>query len=360
MSKLCSTTGQCKLIESSCSNAWTTTNECATAFCATTPKSGTPAIQPEGENTCQEPICCGYTGSTLAVSSQASFNYDINGFKLTSKSRGCITPYVEVGMSNCLNINSLNTIRSSCGVFNPLSGGTTTTIVCGNNKLETGEECDDGNKANGDGCDSICKKEESIQNKTITQTQLSLPYTIWQNEATPAMRIKTVCSTNENCAPYEDLVNPDKKYIVSCKQTAQIQTQLELDYKTSCSTSLYKKISNTFSGLLGVGCLSSIGLTVLCLPSVPLTVGVAIPLCAQAGAITLAVCSAEVLAVTNQVAGCAIWATPDLSKGACIATEKGATGLPDWLTKEYYGLSLIAWIGIAFGLLLLLKIMKII
>jgi len=32
-------------------------------------------------------------------------------------------------------------------------------IVCGNNKKEVGEECDDGNKTNGDGCSSICKIE---------------------------------------------------------------------------------------------------------------------------------------------------------------------------------------------------------
>ena len=31
--------------------------------------------------------------------------------------------------------------------------------VCGNNKLETGEKCDDGNRMNGDGCNSLCKIE---------------------------------------------------------------------------------------------------------------------------------------------------------------------------------------------------------
>jgi len=34
-----------------------------------------------------------------------------------------------------------------------------TAPICGNNKLETGEECDDGNKINGDGCNNSCKKE---------------------------------------------------------------------------------------------------------------------------------------------------------------------------------------------------------
>lgn len=34
--------------------------------------------------------------------------------------------------------------------------------VCGNGKLESGEECDDGNKTNGDGCSCSCKKEAPV------------------------------------------------------------------------------------------------------------------------------------------------------------------------------------------------------
>jgi cysteine-rich repeat protein len=35
-----------------------------------------------------------------------------------------------------------------------------TGAVCGNNIIEAGEECDDGNTANGDGCSSTCQTEE--------------------------------------------------------------------------------------------------------------------------------------------------------------------------------------------------------
>lgn len=35
------------------------------------------------------------------------------------------------------------------------------TPVCGNGKLETGEECDDGNARSGDGCSAGCKKEDA-------------------------------------------------------------------------------------------------------------------------------------------------------------------------------------------------------
>jgi len=34
--------------------------------------------------------------------------------------------------------------------------------ICGNNIIETGEECDDGNLANGDGCSSTCRLEQNI------------------------------------------------------------------------------------------------------------------------------------------------------------------------------------------------------
>jgi len=37
------------------------------------------------------------------------------------------------------------------------TGGTGTTPVCGNSQLETGEQCDDGNKTGGDGCDANCQ-----------------------------------------------------------------------------------------------------------------------------------------------------------------------------------------------------------
>jgi cysteine-rich repeat protein len=45
------------------------------------------------------------------------------------------------------------TCRDNCGVAPPAEP------VCGNGALETGEQCDDGNAANGDGCSSTCRTE---------------------------------------------------------------------------------------------------------------------------------------------------------------------------------------------------------
>ena len=50
--------------------------------------------------------------------------------------------------ANC-NCSSINNEKSVCNC----------TPVCGNGILEKGEECDDNNLLNGDGCNSLCKKE---------------------------------------------------------------------------------------------------------------------------------------------------------------------------------------------------------
>jgi cysteine-rich repeat protein len=51
--------------------------------------------------------------------------------------------------------------------------------VCGNNVLETGEQCDDGNSVNGDGCSNICKIESAPLSNTVALDDafvyLSLP-----------------------------------------------------------------------------------------------------------------------------------------------------------------------------------------
>lgn len=47
----------------------------------------------------------------------------------------------------------------------PQSGvcdGTCQSVVCGNDIIQTGEECDDGNAASGDGCSSVCQFEDKL------------------------------------------------------------------------------------------------------------------------------------------------------------------------------------------------------
>lgn len=70
----------------------------------------------------------------------------------------------------------------ACTATNPCAAGQTCTSgtcvdvtvapVCGNGKMESGEECDDGNKADGDGCSSSCLLENGFCGDGIVEKLL--------------------------------------------------------------------------------------------------------------------------------------------------------------------------------------------
>lgn len=62
--------------------------------------------------------------------------------------------------------------------------------TCGNNLIEVGEQCDDHNLVNGDGCNSICEVE-TCGNKTIEGTEECDTGTVCENG--------TACSTDPDC-----------------------------------------------------------------------------------------------------------------------------------------------------------------
>jgi len=63
--------------------------------------------------------------------------------------------------SKAVSVGSISSFKVGAG--NIVTGGSqnnqTQTPVCGNSFVETGEQCDDGNTINGDGCDSNCQIE---------------------------------------------------------------------------------------------------------------------------------------------------------------------------------------------------------
>jgi len=151
-----------------------------------------------------------------------------------------------------------------------------------------------------------------VPNETIIEDpkQHALPWDEWK-DASPGMKLKTVCSTNDNCADYKSLTN--KNYTVSCEQTQNIITELELASDDACKTSLWKKITTSTSLVTGLGCGTTITLMVLCsVPSGGLCTAALAPL-------SLVTCGASASTAVATLTGCAIWAQPDLSKGACIA-----------------------------------------
>ena len=62
--------------------------------------------------------------------------------------------------------------------------------LCGNGILENGEECDDGNTIDGDGCSSICE-EEYLLNKWIAIPEQTSHITI-KFEGTPRMGLSRI------------------------------------------------------------------------------------------------------------------------------------------------------------------------
>jgi cysteine-rich repeat protein len=61
---------------------------------------------------------------------------------------------------------TLGTCLENCGVAQPA------TPVCGNSSVEAGEQCDDGNTTNGDGCSATCQAEPK---PTIKQDTMVAP-----------------------------------------------------------------------------------------------------------------------------------------------------------------------------------------
>lgn len=63
------------------------------------------------------------------------------------------------------------------------TGGGTSGAVCGNDVLESGEECDDGNTKDGDGCSSYCTQgcETCLANECGTPIEGVEPPTTWPN-----------------------------------------------------------------------------------------------------------------------------------------------------------------------------------
>lgn len=65
-------------------------------------------------------------------------------------------------------------------VVSPLTGGLDATQVCGDTFLDEGEQCDDGNVQDGDGCSSSCQEETGQMSEMMAKYPLATVFVITQ------------------------------------------------------------------------------------------------------------------------------------------------------------------------------------
>lgn len=70
-----------------------------------------------------------------------------------------ITVTATNGDDDCTKTISLSVTRRTGGGW----GGRRSSIICGNARLDSGEQCDDGNSRNGDGCNNVCQWERRYE-----------------------------------------------------------------------------------------------------------------------------------------------------------------------------------------------------
>jgi cysteine-rich repeat protein len=95
----------------------------------------------------------------------------------------------------CNPSNNLPNLTQSCSIIQ--------SPVCGNNITEIGEECDDGNIINGDGCSENCVLENVFSN-LITHSV---------NETNESLEISVFTINNTNC--FYSLTNQSSQYMIS-------------------------------------------------------------------------------------------------------------------------------------------------
>lgn len=142
----------------------------------------------------------GITDSTISnwsCSVHEAFDGFPSDFLPLAIARGAGTPSQQVCFGD-----------ESCGIpYIMARGRTLVPIACGNGTLETGEECDDGNTINGDGCSAQCKlevcgngridgNEQCDDGNTVNGDGCSAQCTI---EVIPSCRQDSDCNDNNAC-----------------------------------------------------------------------------------------------------------------------------------------------------------------
>ncbi len=147
-----------------CGNACASGQACVSGACTTTCPTGQVMCAGVCTSTSTDPNNCGACGTVCnSTNGTATCSSGVCGISCSAGFGNC-----DGKASNGCETN-LNTSNSNCGACgNACSGSqvcvkgacTAAAAVCGNGIREAGEQCDDGNNINLDGCSSTCKFEQ--------------------------------------------------------------------------------------------------------------------------------------------------------------------------------------------------------
>ncbi len=130
----------------------------------------------------QTAICSAHISKTSTACSSACLS-----------DQSCVRGTCVYGVCGDKVCNDCSNAFSPCSINEPVTCPQdcgTTYGICGNGKLETGEECDDGNTTSGDGCSSQCKTELTPPMPTPTGINMTTTGCIplyLNNQAVPAL-----------------------------------------------------------------------------------------------------------------------------------------------------------------------------
>lgn len=184
-----------------------------------------------------EDTTCANNGETVSLVSEDAFGtsrpqgtgYDIGFYEVPLAFISNLTfpnaMYIPAGTAVCGNgtvetgeeCDDGNTANGDgCSATCTEEGAQQVTPVCGNGALESGEECDDGNTTDGDGCDSNCETEESAtdvcDNLEGVQTSVPSGYELVGNDCYPEGDPDPGQTEEVECGDWTDVSSSDQEY----------------------------------------------------------------------------------------------------------------------------------------------------
>lgn len=98
--------------------------------------------------------------------------------------------------------------------------------TCGNGALDSGEQCDDRNVADGDGCSASCQLESGVVTRQCsgarTPLQISLNQTIRLRSATST----SATSTSDSCNGMNRATGPEAVFELRLRESGRVRTTL--------------------------------------------------------------------------------------------------------------------------------------